>query len=187
MDLSPLYTAIDSLIAQKGSVLLAIDGPCASGKSTLADELGNRYSAPVLRMDDFFLPPEKRTEERLSQPGGNVDSDRFVSEVLNPLVKGIPFTFRPWHCKTGMLGEEISISPSGLTIVEGAYALRPDLRDFYHLRVFLTAPLPLRLERIRHRNGQEGLAVFQSRWIPLEDAYFEACGVEDCCEVTLSF
>ena len=36
-------------------------------------------------MDDFFLRPEQRTEERLKEVGGNVDRERFLEEVARPL------------------------------------------------------------------------------------------------------
>lgn len=187
MNLAPLLAAIQRAMDAHPHVLMAIDGPCASGKSTLAAQLGDHYQAPVLHMDDFFLPPALRTQERLSQPGGNVDRERFFSQVLSPLSQQAPTSYRPWRCQTGTLGEEIFISPAPLTIVEGAYALHPDLREHYHLRVFLTAPLPLREARLRQRNGPEGLETFQARWIPLENAYFQQCAVEDCCHVHLSF
>ena len=32
-------------------------------------------------MDDFFLPMELRTAERLEEPGGNVHYERFSAEV----------------------------------------------------------------------------------------------------------
>ena len=34
-----LLTAIDQLLAEKERVLIAIDGPCAAGKTTLAAQL----------------------------------------------------------------------------------------------------------------------------------------------------
>ncbi len=187
MNLSPLHEAIQTLMQKKDQVLVAIDGPCASGKSTLAAQLGEFYTAPVIHMDDFFLPPEMRTEERLSQSGGNVDSDRFLSEILLPLSQQKPAVFRPWRCKLGEFGDAITVNPSPRVIVEGAYAMRPDLREFYDLRVFLTAPLPLRLSRLEERNGLGDLEVFQNRWIPLENAYFEGCSVEKHCHISLSF
>lgn len=187
MNLTALYTIIEEKLAQHPHVLLAIDGPCASGKSTLAQELGARYHAPVIRMDDFFLPPDKRSVERLRTPGGNVDSERFLEQVLSPLSCQQTAVYRPWQCRVGNFGQELSISPAPLTIVEGAYSLRPDLRDYYHLKVFLTAPLPLREARLLERNGADGLIAFQSRWIPMENLYFEGCHVEECCDILLSF
>ena len=51
-------------------------------------------------MDDFFLRPEQRTPERFSEPGGNVDRERFLSEVLLPLRQGEAVDYRRFDCAT---------------------------------------------------------------------------------------
>ena len=35
-------------------------------------------------------------------------------------------------------------------------------------------------------NAWRGLARFQGEWVPLEDRYFQACRVRDCCQLVLS-
>ena len=77
-------------------------------------------------------------------------------------------------------------SPPPLVLVEGVYALHPALRDFYRLRIFLEAPWPVRRARLLDRGGPELLARFQGEWVPLEDRYFQACRVRDCCQLVLS-
>ena len=67
---------------KKLPVLLAIDGRCGSGKTTLAGMIAQRYRAEVIHMDDFFLQKDQRTPERLAEPGGNVDRERFRQEVI---------------------------------------------------------------------------------------------------------
>ena len=57
--------------------IVAIDGRCASGKSTLAAYLKSALACSVIHMDHFFLQPHQRTEKRLREPGGNVDYERF--------------------------------------------------------------------------------------------------------------
>ena len=64
-------------------VLVAIDGMSASGKSTLGNLLKEKYQCNLFHMDDFFLRPEQRTKERLSEAGGNVDYKRFQEEILD--------------------------------------------------------------------------------------------------------
>ena len=68
--------------------IIAIDGRCASGKTTLAQFLAENISCDIVHTDDFFLPFEKRTDERLSLPGGNIDRERLLSEILIPLKNG---------------------------------------------------------------------------------------------------
>ena len=83
-----LYARIDALLAEKPHVIVAIDGPASSGKTTLATELAAHYGAAVLHMDDYFLQPHQRTPERYAEPGGNVDRERFLREALLPLSRG---------------------------------------------------------------------------------------------------
>ena len=46
---------IEMLLAEQEHVFVAIDGPCASSKTTLARNLNERFGGNVLHMDDFFL------------------------------------------------------------------------------------------------------------------------------------
>ena len=71
-----------------GMRIIAIDGRCAAGKTTLAARLAKELGGDVIHMDDFFLPLELRTEERFREPGGNVHYERFKTEVLKPLEAG---------------------------------------------------------------------------------------------------
>ena len=66
---------IDELLTQKDMVIVAIDGKCTSGKTTLASQLAEIYDCNVFHMDDFFLRPEQRTPERFAEDGGNVDNE----------------------------------------------------------------------------------------------------------------
>ena len=180
--LVPILAAIDRELARRDQVRLAIDGPCASGKSTLARTLADIYGCPVVHMDDFFLRPHQRTPQRLEEPGGNVDYERFDAQVLSPLCRNEAVRYRPWRCRTGDLGPEIVIPPAPLAVFEGSYSLRPDLRERYHLRIWTQAPWDTRLERIAQR-GPGCTDRFRQVWIPLEDRYFAACRVKECCQL----
>ena len=184
--LLPLLCAIDREMACTPSVRVAIDGPCASGKSTLGEELAQIYSCPLIHMDDFFLRPEQRTEERLAQPGGNVDYERFLQEVLLPLTQQEAACYRPWRCRLGAFDASVTVLPCPLVVVEGSYSLRPDLRDHYQLRVWVEAPMEERLERLAQRGGPGCLERFRTMWIPLENRYFDACRVKECCQLSIS-
>ena len=177
-----LLNGIRSLTQSKARVLVALDGRCASGKTTLANALGGRFGWSVIHLDDFFLRPEQRTPERYATPGGNVDHERFLEEVLLPLREGRPTRYRPFDCHTQSLAEEKTVQPAAVTIVEGAYACHPALWEHYDLRAFLTVEKEEQLRRIRERNGSEQLAVFQKKWIPLEEAYFAAFSIPQRCD-----
>lgn len=77
------------------------------------------------------------------------------------------------------------MKPEPLTIAEGRYSLRPDLREGYHLRVWLEASWAMRRQRLLERGGSEGLAQFETTWIPLEDQYFKTCRAKECYHFVL--
>lgn len=180
--LEKIQRAIRPLTTTDAPLRIAIDGRCAAGKTTIAAQLQSVFACQIFHMDDFFLRPEQRTEDRLRQPGGNVDWERFREEVLLPLRRGAPFDYLPYDCHTQTLKDPVKVEPKRLTIVEGSYSCHPELWDFYDLHIFLTISPEEQLRRIRQRNGERALEVFQNKWIPLEERYFEAFQIEQRCE-----
>ncbi len=178
-----IESEIQRLLQAKRPVLVAIDGRCAAGKTTLAEELRELCGCGVVHMDHFFLQPHQRTEERLNTPGGNVDRERVLQEVLLPLSREEAVSYRPYDCKLQALKEAVHVAPGAVTVIEGAYACHPSLREYYDLKVFLTVEREEQLRRIRRRNGPEAAIQFRERWIPLEEQYIAACGVSDCCDL----
>ena len=81
-----------------GMRIIAIDGRCAAGKTTLAARLAKELGGDVIHMDDFFLPPALRTQERRSEPGGNVHYERFLTEVIPKLASGQAFSYQRFDC-----------------------------------------------------------------------------------------
>lgn len=183
--LSPLVEKIEALCAVRGRVIVALDGRCASGKTTLARALGERYGWSVVHMDHFFPRPEQRTLERYARPGANVDHERFLEEVLLPLRRGERPIYRPFDCRTRTLLEPIPFEPGPVVLAEGSYACHPALWEHYDLRVFLTIGPERQMERITAREGEERARAFREKWIPLEEKYFSAYEVERRCEFRL--
>lgn len=163
---------------QKGrSLFVAIDGPCATGKTTMAGELAHT----VVSMDDFFLTAEQRTEDI----AGNIDKERLLSQVLVPLSQGKEARYRPYHCHLGQWGEEIALNPASLVVVEGVYSLLPIFRPYFQLKLFLEASWEVRRERLLLRGGAELLARFEEEWIPRENRYFQTHQVKQHCDFVL--
>lgn len=185
-DYHRLTEVIRQQLREKDSVIIAVDGRCGSGKTTLALRLQKEFAAAVFHMDDFFLRPEQRTAERLAQPGENVDHERFLTEVLLPLHRAeTAFCWRPYRCGQQALGDLLNASAARLNIVEGSYSCHPELWPYYDLRVFLTVAPDVQLQRIIRRSGAEKAAVFTELWIPLEEAYFRRYDVQTRCTMRL--
>lgn len=175
---------IPGLIRAAGKPLaLAIDGRCAAGKTTLARELSAALGAPVVHMDDFFLPFEKRTPGRLAQPGGNFDLERFMEEVYAPLSRGEAFSYGVFDCSRGVIGAERTIPRAGVVIVEGAYSLHPELQPLYGLRIFCDVDAETQLARLKKRESAASFENFVKKWIPMEEKYLAAFNIEGVCDV----
>ncbi len=173
----PLLDALEKRLADTGRAVLALDGNCASGKTTLASLLAPLYDANVFHMDDFFLPFALRTPKRLKTPGGNVHYERFQREVLEGLLTGEPFAYGAFDCHTGET-RAVAVTPRPVALIEGSYALHPAFDSAYEaldaVRALLTLPPGEQESRIEARDGAASLSRFRNEWIPLENRYFEA-------------
>lgn len=164
-------------------LLVAIDGRCASGKTTLAANLQKACGYEVIHMDDFFLRPEQRNKERYETPGENIDHERFLIEVLQPLYQGKFVEYCPFDCSTQQLTTPVHIQSTPVILIEGSYSCHPDLWPYYDLRIFLTVSPEQQMDRIVARNGVEYAEVFRKKWIPLEEAYFSAYELASKCDL----
>lgn len=186
---SVICTAIDHALLQvqqcekTAQVNVAVDGMCGSGKSTLGKALAEKYDGNLFHTDDFFLRPEQRTKDRYMQPGGNVDYERFRTEVLEHLADKEGFVYRRFDCRTMELGEAHEVTWKRLNIIEGAYSCHPYFGPAYHLRFFLEISPQEQRERILARNGTKMWQRFEREWIPMENRYFEFYGIREQCVV----
>lgn len=182
----PLFAELDRQLAGELPVRLAIEGGSASGKTTLGQILAERYGCTVFHMDDFFLRPEQRTASRFAEPGGNVDRERFLEEVLLPLRRGEKVSYRRFDCASMALQNTVEIVPGKLVVTEGAYSMHPELAPYYDLSVFLDISPELQRDRISHRNTPEKAKRFFTEWIPMERAYFAAFNIPARCTLRIS-
>ena len=166
-------TQIDALLEEKELVIVAIDGKCTSGKTTLASKLAEIYDCNVFHMDDFFLRPEQRTPERFAEVGGNVDYERFLEEVLLPLKSSKTFSYRPFDCSTFTLSDPVIVTPKRLNIIEGTYSHHPYFGNPYDLKILLTIDEETQRRRILDRPEFLHKRFFEE-WIPMENRYFDA-------------
>ncbi|MBR6501195.1 MAG: hypothetical protein IKT25_06790 [Firmicutes bacterium] len=179
----PLFCEIDRRAGER--FVVAIEGGSASGKTTLSQILSQVYDCTVFHMDDFFLRPEQRTPQRFAQPGGNVDRERFLEEVLEPLSRGEIVRYRRFDCSTFTLKEPVEVEPKQLVIVEGAYSRHPELAGYYDFAVFLDVSPELQRDRIVKRNGPEMAKRFHNEWIPMEQLYFKGLNIKEQCDLVL--
>ena len=101
--------------------------------------------------------------------------------MLAPLRQGQPVSLRRFDCHSLTLLPPVAVAPSPLAVVEGSYSLHPELAPMYDISVCLTLSPELQRRRILARNGETMARRFFERWIPLEQAYFDAMKPQTRC------
>ena len=156
----------------KDFLIIAIDGPSAGGKTTIAEDIKKNFDCNVFHMDDFFLTPDRKTPERLATPGGNVDWEGVEESILKKLPLKADFSYDIYSSKTGISTPSEKIGYKKLNILEGCYSMHPELAKYIDKAIFVDVSREKQLERILKRSNEFMLNRFKSEWIPLEDLHF---------------
>ena len=175
------YLEILKVLDTKEEYILAIDGKCTSGKTTFSKLLEEIYDCSIFHMDDFFLQPFQRTPERYKEPGGNVDRERVEQEILIPLKHKEDVYYSKFNCHTMKLENKIHVPYKPKNIIEGSYSMHPSLRKYYTMSICIDVANDIQLERVKQRNPDK-VDTFISKWIPLENTYFDTFNIKDTCE-----
>lgn len=183
--LFPLLKRIAEKLSQQERCIIAIDGRAASGKTTAAKQLQEILDAEIIQMDDFFLPPALRTEERFALPGGNVHYERVQEEVLPHLSSPKDFSYRIFSCSKMEYDGRREIGSGKIRIIEGSYSCHPVFGKYADITVFSDVLPEEQMRRIEKRNGKQMAEMFRDRWIPLEEAYFAAYPIAADADIRL--
>jgi uridine kinase len=178
---APEYLDIDEFAADvsrrsagRPRAVVGIDGPGASGKSTLAGLIASRLdAAAVVRVDDFYLPSAGRAGRagRAGQVGALFDLARLAEQVIKPAATGAALRYQRYDWDRDELTEWTEVPAGAPVIVEGVYSLHEPFRSAYTSSVFCLADRAVRLRRGLERDGEEMRGMWENEWMPAEDAY----------------
>lgn len=180
-----LIPIIEGLLSERKAVTVAIDGRCASGKTTIGNMLSSHFRGNLFHADDYFLRPFQRTKERLSLPGGNFDIERFSEEIIEGIKSRQDFSYSPFDCSTMSVAEPVFVKHNEVNIIEGSYSCHPQISENYDLRVFVTTDEKTQRERILERNPDKA-EMFFTKWIPLEEKYLSHLEIEKSCDIIIT-
>ena len=163
---------------REGRVLLVgIDGPGASGKSTLATGLAAAsVLIDVVHMDDFHQPSSARYsgDLKLRPNGADFDRARLARDVLEPLRDGREATYHRYDWNTDAVDTAIVSITRPIVVVEGVYALSAPLFPFYDITLWVECPREMRLARGLARDGESARSRWVDDWMLGEDQYMES-------------
>jgi uridine kinase len=140
--------------------LVGVDGCGGAGKSTFAGRLARHGDDwPIVHTDDFATHDEPLEWW-----------PRLLADVIEPMSRRQPATFRPYDWVNRRAGAPITISAADVVVIEGVGATRKAWRDRLALKVWVETDSELRLRRGLARDG-EALAEFWREWRIAEDRY----------------
>jgi len=148
-------------LPRKDLTVLAIDGPSASGKSTISERLED--VATVIHADDFFDGSDAII---------GINSERIKEEVLLPLHAGAPLEYRRFNCTEQVFVQERIDAVKPIVILEGVYSANSRLRDFFDAVIYCDIPLEEQLTRLKNRS-ERLFPRFLNEWLPREKKYFQ--------------
>ena len=175
---------IQNAVQNNTSFIIAIDGHAGSGKTTLVNNLKKQFPIDVISMDDFFLPFEMKTPERLASPGNNFYHERFITEIVPNIHAQQPWSYKAYNCQTNTYATK-HLKGTSVKVVEGVYSCHPLLQSIYDYKVALHINETEQKHRILKRNGEFMWEKFKTLWIPQENAYFHHFKVFEACDVVL--
>ena len=155
---------------QPKPLIIAIEGRCASGKTTLANMFMGKYA--IIHIDDFFVPPHLKTAERLAEVGGNINYEA-VYEMLSNIKEKHIIEYEKYDCHTDTYSH-VSIPYNEVIILEVVYSFHPYFNKFIDKLVFIEIGAKEQRERINKRSNAH---MFYEKWIPLENKYYEESDV----------
>lgn len=152
MPRAELLTRLAGLLASHRpphTLRVAVDGPDAAGKSTLAAELARSLAGTretiLASVDHFHRPRHARYQRGQLSPDGYYqdafDYDAIVASVLRPLGPGGSRRYRTavfdYRTDTPSVEPARHAAQDAVLLFEGVFLLRPALRDFWDLTVYL--------------------------------------------------
>ncbi len=150
---------------------VGIDGPGASGKSTLAEQLvAAMEDAYLVHVDDFYLPSSHR-HERQGKVGPLFDLPRLAEQVVVPGSTGEPLRYQRYDWGEDELAQWIDVPRGAPVVLEGVFCLSAELRNAYTFKIWCLADPKIRLTRGLARDGEEARSMWIDTWMPSENEY----------------
>jgi uridine kinase len=174
----------------RGRLLVGIDGFTASGKTSFGHELAERITnagRPVLRatLDDFKKPwKDRHLYDRESGEGYYrnaydyhairrllLEPCRSQDAVLCALCSIDPLTQRDHS------GVTTPVTPDAVLIVDGVFAFRPEINDYWDFRIWLDVDAEESVQRGAERDqdwaGSEAESIHRNRYLVAERIYLD--------------
>lgn len=168
---------INTLQNLRTPLVIAIDGRSGTGKSTLSVEIATAVNGTFVDQDDFYSGGELEHWSRLD-PETRVDKcidwQRVLRDVILPFRDSRQISYHSfnWDSMKGLDPEAITLAPSDVLVLDGAYSTRSELSAYLDLTVLVTLDDEVRRQRIMDREGEGWTLEWFNVWDAAENLYF---------------
>jgi len=144
---------VDKLRNLPRPTLIGISGFGGSGKSTIADRLGELIDAPIVSVDSF---QKKGAFDTTFSMWEIMDFARLESEVLVPFSQqNKSIRYGHFDAKAEKISETREIQNKGILVVEGVGLFRPELQKYFTATVWVECPINDAIARGKKRDREE--------------------------------
>lgn len=166
-----------------GIYLLAIEGRCCAGKSTLAEKIALQTNAALFHTDDFFLPKTERPENKQLRYGENINFNA-INRLLTDIRGGKPFSYTKFDCGSQSYKPTETALPKTINILEGSYSMHPRIVNMFDFKIYVHVDKQIQHDRLKRRNP-ENYDDYLQYWIPLEEKYIIHCRPQRSADLIL--
>jgi uridine kinase len=208
MKRSELLDYLAGRITRRGRaypVRVALDGPDAAGKTTLAQELVSPLQArgrPVIRasVDGFHNPARVRHARGATSPEGyyrdSFNCRALVESLLAPLGPGGSRRYRTavfdYRTDSEVSTPRRAAEENAVLLFDGVFLLRTELAGYWDFTVFVDASFETTLARAVRRDAalfgdaEEVRRRYERRYIPGQRLYFTECLPRERADVVVN-
>ncbi|WP_228288233.1 cytidylate kinase family protein [Thermosipho ferrireducens] len=183
-----------------------MDGVDASGKTTLAEELAKELESskrPIIRasIDGFHNSKSIRYAKGEDSPEGyyynSFNYKALVKVLLKPLSSGkLLYKTSVFDYKTDSNVESPfqQAASNSILIMEGVFLFRPELVNYWDIKIFVDADFKVTVERAVKRNTEKDYigseqkirSKYEKRYIPGQQIYFRKASPKEKADIVIN-
>ena len=176
--LPELKQLLPKLVAKCGEcIVITIDGPAGSGKTTLAKELSSALdSCYTIHMDDLYEGWDSTLTPNLTKK---------LQRILEYVKMESRIQFVPFDWLESNFSPQVELPTPKYLIIEGVGSGQSAIRDFISLSLWIEVLPDIGLERVIKRDGP-AVAQFMPAFIVAQDIHFEKEATKKSADYRLS-
>jgi uridine kinase len=186
-------------------VLVGVDGVDASGKTKLAGKLAaylEKSNRQIIRasIDGFHNPSSVRYKQGRESPSGyyrdSFNDEIIIEKLLRPLGTGnLRFKEKAFDYRLDkeVNAPEQKAKKDAILIMDGIFLFRPELINYWDIKIFLDAGFDVILQRAikraKDRKGpdteQDIIDLYNRRYIPGQKLYFQEAHPREKADIVI--